>query len=186
MKNRRDFLRNTLGLSASLAASPRLFAASQESGAGMDMKHMDHSTERGSGRIVSVETPARLPLVSSFCCSCHRCSLSSFLSFSSLSRKRVAEITLENASTALRGLLAAARLRARRCFTAAVHGIGEGNRQLRRSSKREANSPNPAVIVCMELCRSDLDTAADSEAQSLGNLKHAKNDTRRQECLLLA
>ncbi|SRR5260370_30626760 len=58
--------------------------------------------------------------------------------------------------------------------------------RLRGSSKREANGPNPAVIVGMELCRSDLDTAADSEAQSLGNLKHAKNDTRRQECLLLA
>jgi hypothetical protein len=38
----------------------------------------------------------------------------------------------------------------------------------------------------MKLCRSDLDTATDSEAQSLGNLKHAKNHTRRQECLLLA
>ena len=57
MKNRRDFLRNTLGLGAGLAASPRLFAGSQESGAGMDMKHMDHATGRGSSRIVSVETP---------------------------------------------------------------------------------------------------------------------------------
>jgi hypothetical protein len=57
MKNRRDFLRNTLGLGAGLAASPRLFAAPQESGAGMDMKHMGHATERTSGRIVSVETP---------------------------------------------------------------------------------------------------------------------------------
>ena len=44
MKNRRDFLRKTLGLGAGLAASPRLFAAPQESGAGMDMKHMGHAT----------------------------------------------------------------------------------------------------------------------------------------------
>jgi hypothetical protein len=58
MKNRRDFLRNTLGLSAALAATPGLFAAEQESGAGMNMNmdHMSHGTER-SGRIVSVETP---------------------------------------------------------------------------------------------------------------------------------
>jgi hypothetical protein len=57
MKNRRDFLRNTLGLGAGLAAAPRLFAAPQESGAGMDMEHMGHATERTSSRIVSVETP---------------------------------------------------------------------------------------------------------------------------------
>src|SRR2546429_714649 len=57
MKNRRDFLRNTLGLGAGLAASRLLFAASQESGAGMDMKHMDHVAERGNSRMVSVETP---------------------------------------------------------------------------------------------------------------------------------
>src|SRR5260370_39526008 len=60
MKNRRDFLRNTLGLGASLAAAPRLFAAEQESGAsmGMDMNldHMSHGAQRNS-RIVSVETP---------------------------------------------------------------------------------------------------------------------------------
>src|SRR6266567_4064392 len=62
MKNRRDFLRNTLGLGAGLAATPRLFAASQESGAGMDMKHMDRATERGSSRVVSVETPDVLEL----------------------------------------------------------------------------------------------------------------------------
>ena len=63
MKNRRDFLRNTLGLGAGLAASRHLFAASQESGAGMDMKHMDHVAERGNSRMVSVETPdvAQLP-----------------------------------------------------------------------------------------------------------------------------
>jgi len=56
MKNRRDFLRNTFGLGAGLAAAPRLFAASQESGASMDMQHMDHANQRSSG-IVSVETP---------------------------------------------------------------------------------------------------------------------------------
>src|SRR5260370_12047779 len=57
MKNRRDFLRNALGLGAALAAAPHLFAAPQESGAGMDMKHMGHTTERTSSRILSVETP---------------------------------------------------------------------------------------------------------------------------------
>src|SRR6266704_1902003 len=57
MKNRRDFLRNTFGLGAGLAAVPRLFAAPQESGAGMDMKHMGHATQRSSSGIVSVETP---------------------------------------------------------------------------------------------------------------------------------
>src|SRR5713226_10093119 len=56
MKNRRDFLRNTLGLGASLAAAPRLFAAPQANGAGMDMDHMNHLVQR-SGRLVSVETP---------------------------------------------------------------------------------------------------------------------------------
>jgi FtsP/CotA-like multicopper oxidase with cupredoxin domain len=57
MKNRRDFFRNTLGLGAILAAAPRLFAASHESGTSMDMKHMSHATERSGGPIVSVETP---------------------------------------------------------------------------------------------------------------------------------
>jgi hypothetical protein len=57
MKNRRDFFRNTLGLSAIIAAAPRLFAASHEGGNGMDMKHMSHATERSSGPVVSVETP---------------------------------------------------------------------------------------------------------------------------------
>src|SRR6201997_4020366 len=57
MKNRRDFLRNTLGLSASFAAVPRLFAAPHESGTGTDRKHMSHAAQRGSGLIVSVETP---------------------------------------------------------------------------------------------------------------------------------
>src|SRR2546425_1880147 len=57
MKNRRDFLRNTFGLGAGLAAVPRLFANPQESGAGMDMKHMGHATQRSSSGIVSVETP---------------------------------------------------------------------------------------------------------------------------------
>ena len=57
MKNRRDFLRNTLGLGASLGAAPRLFAAPQESGPSMDMEHMGHATQRTSSRIVLVETP---------------------------------------------------------------------------------------------------------------------------------
>jgi manganese oxidase len=57
MKNRRDFFRNTLGLSAIFAAAPRLFAAPHESGTDMDMKHMSHATERSSGPVVSVETP---------------------------------------------------------------------------------------------------------------------------------
>ena len=57
MKNRRDFLRNTFGLGAGLAAAPRLFAAlTQASGESMDMEHMGHARQ-GSGRIVSVETP---------------------------------------------------------------------------------------------------------------------------------
>ena len=57
MKNRRDFLRNTLGLGAGLAAGPRLFSASQNSGASMDMEPMSHATKRSGSRIVSVETP---------------------------------------------------------------------------------------------------------------------------------
>src|SRR6266852_2461867 len=57
MKNRRDFLRNTFGLGASLAAAPRLFAApTQASGESMDMEHMGHASQRSS-RVVSVETP---------------------------------------------------------------------------------------------------------------------------------
>ena len=56
MKNRRDFLRNTFGLGAGLAAAPRLFAAPQASGASMDMVHMGHGNQ-SSSRIVSVETP---------------------------------------------------------------------------------------------------------------------------------
>jgi manganese oxidase len=58
MKNRRGFLRNTLGLGAGLAAAPRLFAAPQANGAGMDMDmdRMSHGAQRNS-RIVSVETP---------------------------------------------------------------------------------------------------------------------------------
>ena len=55
MKNRRDFLRNTLGVGATLAAAPRLFPAPQANGAGMDMDHMSHGGPRS--RIVSVETP---------------------------------------------------------------------------------------------------------------------------------
>jgi manganese oxidase len=57
MKNRRDFFRNTLGLSAIFATAPRLFADARESGTGKDMKNMGHATERGSGPIVRVETP---------------------------------------------------------------------------------------------------------------------------------
>src|SRR5437870_1089730 len=58
MKNRRDFLRNTLGLGAGLAAAPGLFAAPRRaSGESMDMKHMGHATQPNSSRIVSVETP---------------------------------------------------------------------------------------------------------------------------------
>src|SRR6202034_1587516 len=57
MKNRRDFLRNTLGLGASFAAAPRLFAAPHASGTAGDMKPMSHAAERSSGLIVSAETP---------------------------------------------------------------------------------------------------------------------------------
>jgi hypothetical protein len=56
MKNRRDFLRNTLGLGAGLAAPPRLFALPQANGAGMDMDHRNRGAKRSS-EIVSVETP---------------------------------------------------------------------------------------------------------------------------------
>ena len=56
MKNRRDFLRNTLGLGAGFAAAPRLFAASQPNENGMDMDHRSHEAQR-RGPIVSVETP---------------------------------------------------------------------------------------------------------------------------------
>jgi hypothetical protein len=38
MKNRRDFLRNTVGLGAGLAAAPHMFATPQPSGTDMDMK----------------------------------------------------------------------------------------------------------------------------------------------------
>src|SRR5579863_6124749 len=57
MKNRRDFLRNTLGLGASFAAAPRLFATPDEGGTSMDMGHMSQAPKRGSSRIVSVEAP---------------------------------------------------------------------------------------------------------------------------------
>jgi hypothetical protein len=56
MKNRRDFLRNTFGLGAGLAAAPRLFVAPQASGASMDMDHKSHEAQR-SGAMVLVETP---------------------------------------------------------------------------------------------------------------------------------
>ncbi len=55
MKNRRDFLRNTFGLGAGLAAAPRLFAAPKQA-SGMDMQHMGHARQ-SSGRMVPVETP---------------------------------------------------------------------------------------------------------------------------------
>src|ERR1700745_2182561 len=57
MKSRRDFFRNTLGLSAIFAAAPRLFAVPHEGRTGMDMKHMGQATERGNSQIVWVETP---------------------------------------------------------------------------------------------------------------------------------
>jgi hypothetical protein len=56
MKNRRDFLRNTFGFGAGFAALPRLCAAQQEPGAGMDMDQMRHGIQR-ERRIASVETP---------------------------------------------------------------------------------------------------------------------------------
>jgi hypothetical protein len=56
MKNRRDFLRNTFRVGATLAAAPRLLGAVQANEAGMDMDYKSHSVPRGS-RIVSVETP---------------------------------------------------------------------------------------------------------------------------------
>jgi manganese oxidase len=56
MKNRRDFLRNTFGVGATFAAAPRLLAAAQANGGGMDMDQVSHSAPPGSG-IVSVETP---------------------------------------------------------------------------------------------------------------------------------
>jgi hypothetical protein len=57
MKSRRDFFRNTLGLSAIFAAAPRLFAVLHEGRTDMDMKHMSHAAERSDSQIVPVETP---------------------------------------------------------------------------------------------------------------------------------
>jgi len=57
MKSRRDFFRNTLGLSAIFAAAPRLIAVPHEGRTGMDMKHMRQATERSNSQIVWVETP---------------------------------------------------------------------------------------------------------------------------------
>jgi len=57
MKSRRDFFRNTLGLSAIFAAAPRLIAVPHEGRTGMDMKHMSQATERSNSQIVWVETP---------------------------------------------------------------------------------------------------------------------------------
>ena len=63
MKNRRDFLRNTLGLGAGLAAAPRLFAAPHATGTGIDMDmKMSHADERSNNQIVSVESPDVLQL----------------------------------------------------------------------------------------------------------------------------
>ena len=56
MKNRRDFLRNTFGLGAGLAAAPRLFAAPIQASGEMDMGHMNEPIHRRGG-IASVETP---------------------------------------------------------------------------------------------------------------------------------
>src|ERR1700721_3618058 len=57
MKNRRDFLRNTFGFGAGFAAMPRLCAAQQEPGAGMDMDQMRHGIQ-GKGQIGSGDTPS--------------------------------------------------------------------------------------------------------------------------------
>src|SRR6201984_3723197 len=57
MESRRDFFRNTLGLSAIFAAAPRLFAVPHEGRTGMDMKHMSQATEPSNSQIVWVETP---------------------------------------------------------------------------------------------------------------------------------
>jgi FtsP/CotA-like multicopper oxidase with cupredoxin domain len=56
MKSRRDFLRNTFGLGAGLAAVPRLLAAQPGTGRAMGMGHVSHGTQRSGGSI-SVETP---------------------------------------------------------------------------------------------------------------------------------
>ena len=57
MKNRRDFLRSAFGLSAGLAAAPRLLAApTQTNGENMEMAHTRHASPQSRG-VVSVETP---------------------------------------------------------------------------------------------------------------------------------
>jgi len=56
MKNRRDFLRNTFGLGAGLAAAPGLFAAPKQ-GAKKHGHGAHGHARQSSGRIVSVETP---------------------------------------------------------------------------------------------------------------------------------
>ena len=56
MKNRRDFLRNTFGFGAGLAAAPRLFATGQQRRVTMDMS--PHTTGRRIvDEIASVQTP---------------------------------------------------------------------------------------------------------------------------------
>ena len=57
MKNRRDFLRSAFGLSAGLAAAPRLLATpTQTNGENMEMAHTRHASAQSRG-VVSVETP---------------------------------------------------------------------------------------------------------------------------------
>src|SRR5579864_6108532 len=57
MKNRRDFLRSAFGLSAGLAAAPRLLATpTQANGESMEMAHTHHASPQSPG-VVSVETP---------------------------------------------------------------------------------------------------------------------------------
>jgi FtsP/CotA-like multicopper oxidase with cupredoxin domain len=57
MKNRRDFLRSAFGLSAGLAAAPRLLATpTQANGENMEMAPTRHASPRSRG-VVSVETP---------------------------------------------------------------------------------------------------------------------------------
>jgi FtsP/CotA-like multicopper oxidase with cupredoxin domain len=57
MKNRRDFLRSAFGLSAGLAAGPRLLATpTQTNGENTEMAHTRHASAQSRG-VISVETP---------------------------------------------------------------------------------------------------------------------------------
>ena len=62
MKNRRDFLRSTFGLSAGLAAVPRLLDAQHKTEKAAGMVHASHDAQH-TGRNIAVETPdvANLP-----------------------------------------------------------------------------------------------------------------------------